>query len=79
MKKKKIELTEGKRKVIASLLNEYDIKSVSDIQDKELLGFAEYVELDDHLEKHWRSEGTNARNKEKVIRSSAGELIIQTR
>jgi len=86
MAKKKIEMTEGKRNIIASLLQEYDIKSAEDIQEalKDLLGGTIQnmleAELDNHLgyEPYERTENTNSRNgkKPKSIRSSYGEMEI---
>ena len=39
-KRKGIQMTEGKRKIITQLINEYDIQSAEDIQEalKDLLG-----------------------------------------
>jgi len=86
MAKKKIVMTEGKRNIIASLLQEYDIKSAEDIQEalKDLLGSTIQsmleAELDNHLgyEPYERTENTNSRNgrKPKSIRSSYGEMEI---
>lgn len=86
MAKKKIVMTEGKRNIIASLLQEYDINSADDIQEalKDLLGGTIQnmleSELDNHLgyEPYERSENTNSRNgkKPKSIRSSYGEMEI---
>ncbi|OPX41942.1 transposase, mutator family [Ruminiclostridium hungatei] len=86
MAKKKIAMTEGKRNIIASLLQEYDIKTAEDIQEalKDLLGGTIQnmleAELDNHLgyEPYERSENTNSRNgkKQKSIKSSYGEMEI---
>lgn len=80
-------LTEGKKKIITSLLEEYDIESVKDIQEalKDLLGGTIKTmmesEMDHHLgyEKSERSLNTNYRNgtKSKHIRSSYGEFDIE--
>lgn len=79
-------LTEGKKKVISALLEEYDIESAEDIQDalKDLLGGTiksmMESEMDHHLgyEKSERSSNPNARNgtKSKGVRSSYGEFNI---
>lgn len=80
-------MTEGKKNIISSLLQEYDIKSAEDIQDalKDLLGgtIQEMLEaeMDDHLgyEKYDRSESPNYRNgkKTKKIRSRYGYMDIE--
>ena len=80
-------MTEGKKNIISSLLQEYDIKSAEDIQDalKDLLGgtIQEMLEaeMDDHLgyEKYDRSESPNYRNgkKTKKIRSRYGDMDIE--
>lgn len=79
-------LTEGKRKVISALLEEYDIESAEDIQEalKDLLGGTiksmMEAEMDNHLgyEKSERSSNPNYRNgtKPKHVRSSYGEFNI---
>jgi putative transposase len=79
-------MTEGKKNIIASLLDEYNIQSAEDIQDalKDLLGgtIQEMLEaeMDDHLgyEKYDRSNEPNYRNgrKSKKIRSKYGEMDI---
>ncbi len=84
--RKVTELTEGKKQIIAGLLEEYDIQSAADIQDAlaDLLGGTikgmMEAEMEDHLgyEKSARSENDNARNgyKKKKVRSSYGELEI---
>ena len=70
MGKRKEKFSEGKRNIIASLIEEYDIQSAEDIQDalKDLLGGTiENMlksELDNHLgyEPYERNESSNARN-----------------
>lgn len=84
MAKKKIVMTESKRNIITSLLQEYDIKSAEDIQKalKDLLGGTIQnmleTELDNHLgyEPCERTDNFNSRNgrKSKSIRSSYGEM-----
>ena len=83
-------LTEGKKDIIAALLEEYDIKTADDIQDalKDLLGGTiksmMEAEMDEHLGygNYERSEnrepGDNYRNstKRKNIRSSYGEFQV---
>lgn len=69
-------MSEGKRNIIASLIEEYDIKSAEDIQDalKDLLGGTiENIlkaELDNHLgyEPYERNESSNSRNGNKSKR-----------
>lgn len=85
-KREPVKMTEGKKNIIAALLQEYDIQSAEDIQDalKDLLGgtIKEMleVEMDDHLgyEPYERSENQNSRNgyKQKQIRSKYGETTI---
>lgn len=79
-------LTEGKKNIIAGLLQEYDIQSAEDIQDalKDLLGgtIKQMLEseMDEHLgyEKYERSDEPNYRNgtKSKHVRSKYGEFDI---
>ena len=79
-------MTEGKRRIIRGLLQEYDIESAQDIQEalKDLLGgtIKEMleVEMDDHLgyEKSERSDSEDARNgyKQKTLNSSYGSMKI---
>ena len=79
-------MTEGKRNIIQSLLQEYEIETVEDIQDalKDLLGgtIKEMMEteIDEHLgyEKYERSDEPNARNgsKTKRVRSKYGEFEV---
>lgn len=83
---KKRRLTEGKRNVIAGLIEEYDIHTANDIQEalKDLLGdtIQEMLEaeLDEHLGygSYERSDNPNYRNgtKPKKLRSSYGEIPI---
>jgi transposase-like protein len=86
MKKRKEKLSEGKRHIISSLIQEYDIQSAEDIQEalKDLLGGTIEnmlkAELDNHLgyEPYERSESSNSRNgnKRKMVRSKYGQLEI---
>lgn len=86
MGKRKGKRSEGKRNIIASLIEEYDIQSAEDIQDalKDLLGETIEdmlkAELDNHLgyEPYERSESSNSRNgnKQKIVRSKYGKLEI---
>ncbi|WP_368487574.1 IS256 family transposase [Clostridium sp. BJN0013] len=86
MRKRRETMSEGKKNIIAALINEYDIKSAEDIQDalKDLLGGTIQsmleAELDEHLgyEPYERTENTNSRNgkKSKTIRSKYGEMDI---
>lgn len=79
-------MSEGKKNIIAALLQEYDIQSAEDIQDalKDLLGDTikemMEVEMDEHLgyESYERSENPNSRNgyKQKQIRSKYGETTL---
>ncbi|HHW95460.1 MAG TPA: IS256 family transposase [Mogibacterium sp.] len=79
-------LTEGKRNIIASLIEEYDIETAEDIQEalKDLLGGTiksmMEAEMDEHLgyESYERSESDNYRNgtKTKRVRSNYGEFEI---
>lgn len=79
-------LTEGKKNIIAGLLEEYDIKTAEDIQEalKDLLGGTiksmMEAEMNEHLgyEKSERSSNPNYRNgtKSKHVRSSYGEFDI---
>jgi transposase-like protein len=85
-KREPVRMTEGRKNIIAALLQEYDIQSAEDIQDalKDLLGgtIKEMleVEMDDHLgyDPYERSENQNSRNgyKQKQIRSKYGEATI---
>ena len=79
-------MTEGKRNIIQSLLQEYEIETAADIQEalKDLLGgtIQEMMEaeMDDHLgyEKSERSDSDDARNgyKKKTVNSSYGSFEI---
>ena len=83
---KRRKLTEGKKNIIAGLLQEYDIQSAQDIEaaHKDLLGGTIQsrleAELDNHLgyDNYERSSNTDYRNgtKPKVLRSSYGEIPI---
>lgn len=86
MARRKRTMSEGKKNIIAALLQEYDIKSAQDIQDalKDLLGSTIQsmleAEMDEHLgyKPYERTDSTNSRNgtKPKTIRSSYGETEI---
>ena len=88
-KRRREKMSEGKKNIIASLIQEYDIKSASDIQEalKDLLGgtIQEMMEaeLDEHLgyEEYERSNNSDYRNgvKHKTLRSSYGEIPIDVR
>ncbi len=79
-------MSEGKKNIIAGLIQEYDIKTAEDIQEalKDLLGgtIQEMLEaeLDEHLgyEEYERSANPDDRNgvKHKKLRSSYGEIPI---
>lgn len=79
-------LSEGKKNIIAGLIQEYDIKTVNDIQEalKDLLGGTIQdmleAELDEHLgyKSYERSDNTDYRNgtKQKKLKSSYGEIQI---
>lgn len=79
-------LTEGKKNIIASLINEYDIETADDIQEalKDLLGGTiksmMEAEKDEHLgyESYESSDTDNYRNgtKKKRVRSNYGEFEI---
>lgn len=83
---KRRKLTEGKKNIIAGLLQEYDIQSAQDIEAalKDLLGGTIQsmleAELDNHLgyDNYERSSNTDYRNgtKPKILRSSYGEIPI---
>jgi Transposase and inactivated derivatives len=84
---KRSRMTEGKKNIITSLLEEYDIQSAEDIQDalKDLLGgtIEEMLKLEmaDHLGygEYERSDAHNARNGKKLkkVRSKYGEIAIE--
>lgn len=86
MAKRREPMSEGKKNIIASLIQEYDIKTAEDIQDalKDLLGGTIQnmleAEMDQHLgyEPYQRTDSTNSRNgrKSKSIRSKYGEMDI---
>ena len=79
-------MSEGKKNIIAGLIEEYNIQSAEDIQEalKDLLGgtIQEMLEaeLDEHLgyESYERSDNPNSRNgvKSKRLVSSYGEIPI---
>lgn len=79
-------MSEGKKNIIAGLIEEYNIQSAADIHDalKDLLGGTIQemleVELDEHLgyESYERSDNPNSRNgvKSKRLVSSYGEIPI---
>ena len=79
-------MSEGKKNIIAGLIQEYNIKSAEDIQEalKDLLGgtIQEMMEaeLDEHLgyDEYKRSDNPDYRNgvKHKKLRSSYGEIPI---
>lgn len=79
-------MSEGKKNIIAGLIEEYNIKTAEDIQEalKDLLGgtIQEMMEaeLDEHLgyEEYERSDNNDYRNgvKHKNLRSSYGEIPI---
>ena len=79
-------MSEGKKNIIAGLIQEYDIKTAEDIQEalKDLLGgtIQEMMEaeLDEHLgyDEYERSDNTDYRNgvKHKKLRSSYGDLSM---
>ena len=85
-RRKQERMSEGKRNIIAGLIEEYDIKTAEDIQEalKDLLGgtIQEMMEaeLDEHLgyEDYERSDNPDYRNgtKPKKLRSSYGEIPI---
>lgn len=80
-------MSEGKKNIVAALLNEYDIQTAEDIQDalKDLLGGTIQnmmeAEMDHHLgyANYQRSDNTNARNehKSKSVRSKYGEVQVE--
>lgn len=86
MAKRKNSMSEGKKNIIAALLQEYDIESAEDIQEalKDLLGGTIQsmleAEMDQHLgyEPYERNDNENSRNgtKPKKIRSTYGETEI---
>jgi transposase-like protein len=86
MAKRKISMTEGKKNIIAALVEEYNIQSAKDIQEalKDLLGGTIQSMLEAEMEQHLgyepyeRTDNTNSRNgkKPKSIRSTYGEMEI---
>ena len=80
-------LTEGKKNIIATLIEEYDIKTAEDIQEalKDLLGGTiksmMEAKMDEHIgyEKYQHSDATNYRNgvKKKNVRSTFGEFQVE--
>lgn len=85
-KRKRNDLSDGKKQIIAGLLNEYDIKTAEDIQEalKDLLGGTikniMEAEMEEHLgyERGQRSESLNSRSgyKNKKVRGHYGELNL---
>lgn len=83
----KVKMTEGKRKIIQGLLQEYEIQTAKDIQEalKDLLGgtIKEMLEaeMNNHLgyEKSERSNSEDYRNgyKEKTVNTSYGSMSIE--
>ena len=86
-RRKREPMSEGKRNIIAGLLQEYDIRTAKDIEDalKDLLGgtIQEMLEaeMDEHLgySSYERSDNTDYRNgkKAKKIRGNFGETEIE--
>ncbi len=87
MAKRKESMSEGKKNIIAALIDEYDIETAEDIQNalKDLLGGTiksmMEAEMDDHLgyKNYERSDNSNSRNgsKTKSIRSKYGEFPLE--
>ena len=87
VRRKREPMSEGKRNIIAGLLQEYDIRTAKDIEDalKDLLGgtIQEMLEaeMDEHLgySSYERSDNTDYRNgkKAKKIRGNFGETEIE--
>ena len=85
-KRRREKMSEGKKNIIASLIQEYDIKTAEDIQEalKDLLGgtIQEMMkaELDEHLgyEEYERSNNPDCRNgvKHKTLRCSYVKIPI---
>ena len=79
-------LTEGKKNIIAALMDEYDIQNTDDIQEalKDLLGGTIKSMLESEMTEHLgydkseRSDSDNYRNgtKKKILRSKYGEFEI---
>ena len=87
MRKRREPMSEGKKNIIAGLMQEYDIKSAEDIQDalKDLLGGTIQSMLEAEMNEHLgyasyerTDDTTNCRNgkKGKTIRSKYGEMEI---
>lgn len=86
MAKRKETMSEGKKNIIAALIDEYDIETAEDIQNalKDLLGGTiksmMEAEMDEHLgyRNYERSDNTNSRNgaKTKMVRSKYGEFPL---
>lgn len=86
MVKRREPMSEGKKNIIAALLQEYDIQTAEDIQDalKDLLGGTIQSMLESEMDEHLgyapyeRTDSSNARNgkKSKTIRSKYGEMEI---
>lgn len=86
VRKKREPMSEGKKNIIASLIEEYDIQTAEDIQDalRDLLGGTLHnmmeAEMDHHLgyKSYERNENSNARNgkKTKSVRSHYGEFGV---
>lgn len=86
MARRRKPLSEGKKNIIASLIEEYDIKTAEDIQEalKDLLGGTIQNMLESEMDHHLgykpyeRTENPNSRNgtKSKSLRSSVGEIDI---
>lgn len=87
MAKKMETMSEGKRNIIAALLDEYEISTADDIQEalKDLLGGTiktmMEAEMDEHLgyRNYERSDSSNSRNgsKPKTIRSKYGAFPLE--
>ena len=86
-RRKREPMSEGKKNIIAELIEEYDIRTAKDIEDalRDLMGgtIQEMLEaeLDEHLgySSYERSDNTNYRNgkKTKKIRGNLGETEIE--
>ena len=86
-RRKREPMSEGKKNIIADLIEEYDIRTAKDIEDalRDLMGgtIQEMLEteLDEHLgyRSYERSDSSNYRNgkKTKKIRGNLGETKIE--
>lgn len=86
-RRKREPMSEGKKNIIAELIEEYDIRTAKDIEDalRDLMGgtIQEMLEaeLDEHLgyRSYERSDSSNYRNgkKTKKIRGNLGETEIE--